>query len=150
MLEQVLRHIRTFFQYMFQTAEDITATEIEVTDGQQFLPGQYVYVCGSVLNDGVYQLDAVAGDMLEMQGLTPETPSDVVVYGLAIPKALLDVVTEIEAYVEKNPDGVQSESLGDYSVSYGGGQAGASWENAFAGKLSQWRRLPGNVPYCGR
>ncbi len=150
MLERVLRHIRTFFQHIDQTAEEIIATGVEVSDGQAYKPGQYVYICGSVLNDGVYQITAIAGDVLEMTGLTPEDTDDVTVYGLAIPPSLLTVVAEIESYVAKNPDGVQSESLGDYSVSYSGGAGGTSWEGAFAGRLSQWRRVHGDIPQCRR
>jgi hypothetical protein len=99
---------------------------------------------GSVFNDGVYQMT----DNLELA----DEIFDGSIWLMAIPKAFLDLVKDIEDWQKKNGSvdsaamsPFNSESFGGYSYSKGSGKSGegtgASWQGAYASRLNIWRKL---------
>lgn len=102
---------------------------------------QYFRIVGSVFNDGVHQYT----DSLV---LTDEVFKGSVNL-MAIPKAVLDLSGEIDAWITKYGDAASSpytsESFGGYSYSKSGtgssGGNGSSWQSAFASKLNKWRKI---------
>ena len=78
--------------------------------------------------------------------LTDETFTGAV-WALAIPRAVLKIANEIDAWQQKNGAAAaspyQSESFGGYSYSMRAqsGESGAGWKDAFAGRLSDWRKI---------
>lgn len=135
MIENVLAYLRNFF--VVKSA----ASEWEIKGGAIDVPflidGQYFRIMGSVLNDGVYRYPA--------EGLKNETFYGTV-YGLAIPKALLDLISEIEEWQSANGKAAaapyQSESFGGYSYTLkGDAETAASWQTAFAARLNAWRKI---------
>lgn len=110
--------------------------------------GQYYRILGSVFNDGVHQYGH------ESDGELEDETFDGAVWALAIPKAVINLATEIAEWQTKygavgsaamSP--FNSESFGGYSYSKsaGGGSSGASgasgWKAAFASRLNAWRKL---------
>lgn len=104
---------------------------------------QYFRIAGSVFNDGVHQYPA--------EDLHDEV-FDGAVWLMAVPKAVLDLAAEIEAWQAKygGADSAAmspftSESFGGYSYSKGSGSDGSgssgSWQSAFASRLNQWRKI---------
>lgn len=139
MLEQVLQYLRNWFL----APNGIYAGTFTVEGGSLVLPflqtGQYFRVIGSVFNDGVYQYPPEQLKNEKFNGI---------VWALAVPKAVLDLVEEITTWQEKNGEAAtgpyQSESFGGYTYakavdSETGGAM--TWERTFAGQLSQWRKL---------
>ena len=139
MLEQVLMHLKNWFLVPGGIHEGTYTIE----DGGIALPflanGQYFRICGSVFNDGLHQYPA--------SDLKAET-FDGTVWALAVPQAVIDLATEIEAWQKKNGDAsvspYQSESFGGYSYSkatdsVSGGAV--TWQSAFRGRLNAWRKL---------
>lgn len=101
--------------------------------------GQYFRIVGSVFNDGLHEYPATE--------LTDET-FDGAVWALAVPRAVVELAAEIEAWQEKNGDAAaspyQSESFGGYQYSKAADAktGGAlTWEGAFRARLNQWRKL---------
>lgn len=143
MLEQVLRHLNNWF---LVEIHDGTFT---VENGSIALPflltNQYFRIVGSVLNDGLHQYPAV--------DLTDETFTGSV-WALAVPKAVIELSVEIEAWQEKNGEAVaspyQSESFGGYSYTKrsAGIDSGTlnGWQDAFRGRLNDWRKIKGVEP----
>ena len=143
MLEQVLRHLNNWF------IVEIHGGAFTVENGSITLPflqtNQYFRICGSVFNDGLHQYNVL--------DLTDETFNGTI-WALAIPKAVIDLSKEIEKWQEKNGEAVaspyQSESFGGYSYtkrsagSDGGTLSG--WQDAFRGRLNNWRKLKGVEP----
>lgn len=124
--------------------DDIHADTYTITDGALSLPflidGQYFRIVGSVLNDGVYMYDSA----LQLQD---ETFTGTV-WAMRIPQSVVDLATEIDAWIQKNGEAVaspyQSESWGGYSYSLksGGTESGSvSWKSVFGGSLNRWRKL---------
>ena len=139
MLEQVLMHLKNWFLVPGGIHEGTYTIE----DGGIALPflanGQYFRICGSVFNDGLHQYPA--------SDLKAET-FDGAVWALAVPQAVIDLATEIEAWQTKNGDAsvspYQSESFGGYSYSKSTDSASGgavTWQSAFRSRLSAWRKL---------
>ena len=143
MLEQVLRHLNNWFLV------DIHEGTFTVENGGIALPflqnGQYFRICGSVFNDGLHQYPVI--------DLTDETFTGTV-WALAVPKAVVTLSTDIAAWQEKNGEAVaspyQSESFGGYSYTKrsAGSDSGTlnGWQDAFRGRLNDWRKLKGVGP----
>ena len=143
MLEQVLRHLNNWFLV------EIHEGTFTVENGSITLPflltNQYFRIVGSVLNDGLHQYPAV--------DLTDETFTGSV-WALAVPKAVIDLSVEIEAWQEKNGEAVaspyQTESFGAYSYTKRSARNDSGtlngWQDAFRGRLNDWRKLKGVEP----
>lgn len=134
MLEQILAYLHDDF-----AKQTLPEQEWTITDGTMEVPGalsgQYVRIIGSVLNDGVYQYP--------MTGLTDETFIGTVQL-LAIPKAVLALVDEIQAWCKKNqPTAFTSESFGGYSCSRATDSSGvpAGWQKVFELRLAPYRKM---------
>lgn len=143
MLETILMHIHNWFPSggypLKQDTRNKGTHEIVAGDlkGSRLKPGQYYRIRGSVFNDGLHQYPA--GDLID------ET-FDGEVWALAIPKAVISLSEEVEAWREKNPETDKtSESFGGYSYTRsGGGAIGSSalsgWQGVFASRLNAYRR----------
>ena len=143
MLEQVLRHLNNWFLV------EIYEGTFTVENGSIALPflqnNQYFRVCGSVFNDGLHQYPAA--------DLTDETFTGTV-WALAVPKAVVTLSEDIAAWEKKNGEAAaspyQSESFGGYSYTKrsAGSDGGTlnGWQDAFRGRLNDWRKLKGVEP----
>lgn len=143
MLEQVLRHLNNWFLV------EIREGTFTVENGSITLPflqtNQYFRICGSVFNDGLHQYPAA--------DLTDETFTGTV-WALAVPKTVVTLSEDIAAWQEKNGEAVaspyQSESFGGYSYTKrsAGSDSGTlnGWQDAFHGRLNDWRKLKGVEP----
>lgn len=138
MLERVLIHIHNWFDCGWYDGK------WQVLDGCLDLPflqdGQYYRIIGSVFNDGLHQYPS--------DDLKDETFCGLIC-PLAIPKQVIELAEEIEAWQEKNGEQAdspyQSESFGGYSYSKGSSSSDdnglSGWQKAFAGRLNPWRKL---------
>ena len=152
MLQQICEHIHNYF------IKDVQSGVHEIADGMISLPlldGQRFLIKGSVLNDGVYtyhDTGCTNDDDTAEAGLQDETFTGTIC-GLAVPPAVISLSGEINAWVEKYGDIVnspyQSESvIGVYSYTKAGGRANgigndnaASWQDAFRDQLNRWRKV---------
>lgn len=143
MLEQVLRHLNNWF--LVEMHEGTFTVENGSITLPFLLTNQYFRIVGSVFNDGLHKYPAV--------DLTDETFTGTV-WVLAVPKAVVALAEDIAAWQEKNGAAVespyQSESFGGYSYtkrSVGSdGSALNGWQDAFRGRLNDWRKLKGVEP----
>lgn len=110
-------------------------------DGDFLQDGQYIRICGSLFNDGVYKYPC--------EDLKDET-FDGAVWSLRIPPAIVRLSEDIDNWVEKYQDAAnspyQSESFKGYSYSKagtgtGGGGSNATWQTVFADQLNRWRKI---------
>lgn len=125
----------------FETA--IYDGRFSVTEGNlnaDFLQnGQFFRIVGSIYNDGVYQYPTNELVEEEFEGT---------VWAMAVPKAVIALAEEIDAWNTKYGAGVnspfQSESFGGYSYAKGttaSGKAINGWQDAFASRLNRWRKI---------
>lgn len=138
MLETVLQNLNNWFL----VPDGVHAGEFTVQGGQLTLPflqtGQYFRVVGSVFNDGLHQYPVA--------DLTDETFTGSV-WALAVPKAVIELAEEIDAWQTKNgdPGPFTSESFGGYSYSKATNASGmpVGWQDVFKSRLNDWRRIRG-------
>ena len=138
MLETVLQNLNNWFL----VPDGVHAGEFTVQSGQITLPflqtGQYFRVVGSVFNDGLHQYPVA--------DLTDETFTGSV-WALAVPKAVIELAEEIDAWQTKNgdPGPFTSESFGGYSYSKATNASGMAvgWQDVFKSRLNDWRRIRG-------
>lgn len=138
MLETVLQNLNNWFL----VPDGVHAGEFTVQGGQIPLPflqtGQYFRVVGSVFNDGLHQYPVA--------DLTDETFTGSV-WALAVPKAVIELAEEIDAWQTKNgdPGPFTSESFGGYSYSKATNASGMAvgWQDVFKSRLNDWRRIRG-------
>lgn len=138
MLATVLDYLRNWFL----VPNGIHCGTYTVQNGDITLPflqkGQYFRIVDSVFNDGVYKYGEFP--------LQDETFTGCVC-ALAIPKAVLELAQEIEAWQAKNGSVAsgpyQSESFGGYSYTLKSGTEGGavSWQDAFSDRLNLWRKI---------
>ena len=112
------------------------------TFDETYLVGQYIRVYNSILNDDVYKIVTVnSGSLVVEEDLIDETVADSSIYiaALAPPNTFLRLVAEIVASIEEDgaTDGIASETIDNYSISYKGD---GSWVSAFNKKINKWRR----------
>lgn len=145
MLEQLLMCLNNWFLL----PDGVHAGTYSVEQGGITLPflrdGQYFRIIGSIFNDGLHQYPC--------SDLTDETFTGSV-WALAVPKAVIDLSAEIEAWQKKNGEAVaspyQSESFGGYSYTKRGAKNDSGtlsgWQDAFRIRLNNWRKLKGVEP----
>ena len=139
MLETVLQHLNNWFL----VPDGVHAGEFTVQDGQLTLSflqtGQYFRVVGSVFNDGLHQYPAADLTDEEFTGA---------VWALAVPKAVIELAGEIDAWQTKNgePGPYTSENyFGQYSYTKATNASGMAvgWQDVFKSRLNDWRRIRG-------
>lgn len=139
MLEQVLEYLHNYFIIPHGVHEGVYT----ITDGKLDLPfllkGQYFRIFGSVFNDGLHQYT----DGMALH-LTDET-FDGTIWALAIPRAVTELASEIEAWEAKNAADTPfvSESFGGYSYSRATNSKGqpSGWQDVFASRLAPYKKL---------
>jgi len=146
MIGQVCAYIHNYFNEDPVTGKAlIYPGKYTIQDGSITLPflqyGQYFRVFGSKFNDGVHEY----GD-----ALTDET-FEGVIWEMRPPQAFLDMVAEIEDWMDKYGDTMhnpyQSEDvIGVYrytkmTTGKVTGDYIATWQNVYKDQLKEWRKL---------
>lgn len=139
MLEEVLRYVNNRFE---RNAWDGTFSVAGgVLDADGILEGQYYWVEGSVLNDGLHLHPA--GDLRDEKW-------DGRIVALAVPRAVAELADEISQWCEANAQALaspyQSESFGGYSYTKASAAQGAetpaaAWQLHFGARLRPYRKL---------
>lgn len=132
----------------FDKAQPKFFGKIVIEDGkitnQEFLdaikPNQYFRIVGSIFNDGVY--------CFKEELILEDETFDGAIWLMAVPKAVLELATEIENWQTEYGNALnspfQSESFGGYSYSKASGKNGGgavTWQDAFATRLNLYRRI---------
>ncbi len=142
MISQIMDYCKNHFARSYEYGTfNIVADGIEGTFSEKYVAGQYVWIKDSFINDGVYKILTVESNKLTLDTeLLPEsTQENILLFGCSPVKGFLDLVTDIQAYVQNGAkDGIASERIDDYSVAYSGN---GSWTNAFSSRLAQYRRM---------
>lgn len=145
MLTQVCQYLRNWFERTKYVGDfTIASGELTYRDGSALplLSGQYYRIVGSILNDGVHQVEE-EGNPLKDESFTGS------VWSMAVPPDFLTLVGDIGEWVEANAAAInspyQSESFAGYSYSkgYAGGNGtdAITWQSQFAARLAPWRKI---------
>lgn len=145
MLEQILKELHNWFRVR-DGAGGIHPGTYTIDGGGIALPflqnGQYFRIMGSVFNNGLHRYGP------DMEALEDETFQGAV-WALAVPKAVVELAGEIEAWQEKYgavmDSPYTSESFGGYSYTKASGAGDSTgsggWQAAFRARLDPYRKL---------
>lgn len=136
-LHDICLQVNNFFTKTVEVTE-LTFIGNKITNfSNDYLIGQYVHVEGSVLNDGVYKITNITATEITVNTSFVTEASKCTLYGLAIPKAFLELAEQI---IQNGAEGnAQSETVSRYSVNHGAG--GNGWQNVYKNALNKWRKL---------
>lgn len=146
MISELCAELRNYFLRDYVNPEQyMHSGSFVIANGEmQSLPflkqNQFYRIIGSTFNDGVHQYGVD-------NGLIDET-FDGAIWEMFVPKEVVDLSAEIQDWISKNADTInspyQSESFGGYSYTKAiasTGKLSTDWQSHFAGKLNRWRRL---------
>lgn len=150
MLTQICQYLRNWFDHdshknRLPYWEGTFTVEGGVLVGfaDRLISGQYYRITDSLMNDGVHQWP--------LEGLNDEVFTGTV-QSMSIPPEIIELDTEIPAWIEAHQDAInspyQSESFGGYSYSLRGsgsaqssGNGSVSWESQYEARLAPWRKI---------
>lgn len=138
MLEQVLLSLRNWFVADKRTGRvRIEGGSLVPPAGLDLKDGQYIRITGSTFNDGLHRWPCTGMTDEEFVGT---------VWALAVPKAVIDLAEEIEAWQTEHAEELDSpyasESFGGYSYTRVGGDGSPiTWRQQFKARLDPWRKL---------
>ena len=142
-MERILKYLNNYF-YSFGKRGEFEANRnvLNVKDG--FYLGQYIKVCGSNFNDGVYRIVGTEDSGICLDRALNKETFNGVIFGLKVPKNLQELNFKIESYIESNSNNnFVSESFGDYSYTRTTGRNGGllTWQEAFREELKPYRKM---------
>lgn len=148
-MEEILNYINNYF-YKFGVIGTFRIIDNKIYLQGNYYKNQYIYIKGSVLNDGIYQVKEIVDGELVFDGLDDEK-FDGAIYSLQVPKKLMEKVTEIIEFKTKNkPSGMQSESFGGYSYTRASVNGKPmTWKDIYNDDLSPYRKIynyPNRIP----
>ncbi len=138
MLEELLRALRNWFVRDKATGRiRVEGGALVPPEGLALADGQYIRVTGSVFNDGLHRWPCTGMADEEFVGT---------VWALAVPRAVVDLADEIEAWQTEHTEELDSpyasESFGGYSYTRVGGDGSPiTWRQQFKARLDPWRKL---------
>lgn len=144
MLEAVLIHLKNWFVVPRGVRSGMYTIKNNTLVLDYLQNGQYYRICGSIFNDGLHKY----GDV----DLKDETFYGTV-WALAVPRRIVEIAEEIEAWQSKNGDAVNSlftsESFGGYSYTKATDSktgSTATWETVFRSQLNPYRKMRETAP----
>lgn len=134
MLTNLLNYLNNHF---------IIDSRVGTTDGykitvvnHKLLVGQYIQVAQSRLNDGTHKILSIEGNDIYVESQLLAEVDSFAVYGLAVPRVLVELATTIDYNRE-----VKQESLGDWSATY------KSWQEQYSMQLKPYKRVYSDLPF---
>ena len=141
-MEEILRYLNNYF-FRFKETGKFIIKDNKVTGLKgKYLKGQYLLIEGSTLNDGVIEIISTVNDEIILEKPFNEE-FEGVIYSLAIPQAIINLVEEIDTWkMENKKTDIISESFEGYSYTRANsnGQV-ATWKDVFKEELRGYRKI---------
>ena len=144
MMEYCNNHFLISVENIEITFVDTTGVyTIEGDFAETYLAGQYIYISGSILNDGAYKISIVATGVLTVVELVlAEVSGDTDLFGCKVPKAFITLSSEIDTWNTDNAAkaGTAAEKIDDYQINFFATvSSGGGWIKAFESRLIQYK-----------
>ena len=161
MLTELCAYLKNWFETEMLYGDFVISNGVVTYADGTALPlqeGQYYRIIGSIFNDGVYASSTNTHEAsTSLDNASWELKNEAFngsIWALAIPKEVIALAGEIEAWKAKYEGAdsaalspYNSESFGGYSYSKSGGGSSSSgsgaggWQGAFANKLARYRKV---------
>lgn len=140
--------------YFYKTYEhDTFSIQNGVIDSKGiYLVNQYIKIEGSILNDGVYKIESMTNNKINIASLQDEI-FEGCIFGLAVPNGFVSLSEKVKEYLDNpktKPTDISSESFNNYSWSKGKKANGANitWNDVFQDDIYSYRQLYDNKRKC--
>ncbi len=150
MLYEVMNNINNHFVNSKEKNKLIIVSdgiESESNFKEVYLPGQYILIKNSVLNDGVYKVLSFNSNKITVkEALQAENIESICIFGLAVPKTFITLVENIESWQNKNSCnvGISSEKIDDYQINYSN-NGSKGYLSAFKNQLNTYRKMYSDI-----
>ncbi len=143
-LEVLMQECNNYFYNTWEKDKFAISNGVITTRGK-YLVNQYIKIEGSILNDGVYKVESMAGNKINITGLSDEI-FEGCIFGLKAPKGFIDLSEKIKVYLDNPkvvPSDISSESFNNYSWSKGKKSNGANitWNDIFVDDIRSFRQI---------
>jgi len=132
MLTAVLENLNNYFIKTYERQSIVFDGSTILGTDNDYLVGQYICIDKSILNDGVYKVTGISPLTVDADLLDEEVIC--YIFGLAIPKTIIDLFAKINM----DNEGIKSESQGNRSVTY---DNNSSWAMKYNSMLGMYRRI---------
>lgn len=139
MIGQVLQYLNNYFEDTVESFDEVVVDGVLGSFSEYYVAGMYIHLRNSRLNDGVYKIVSATTTKITVEEtlIAEKDPNALyTVFGLSIPRDLITIIAEIEAFTPS--DGAVSESIDDYSISYNGD---GSWQSVYKNKLARYKKV---------
>lgn len=118
----------------------------------KYLPNQYIKIEGSILNDGIYKIEKMDNDKINIASLQDEV-FEGCIYGLAVPKGFIELSEKVNEFLQNpksTPTNISSESFNNYSWSKGKKVNGANitWNDVFIDDIRAYKQIYDSKRRC--
>lgn len=140
-IELLMKECNNYF-YRWKETNTFIIDNNSITVIGKYLVGQYIRIEGSIMNDGVYQVESQEDNKIIVIGLTDEV-FEGTIYGLVVPKDFTTLSDKIEEYNTNNvTSSKSSEGFNNYSVSYATDKNGKplQWQEMFKNEIDTYRQ----------
>jgi len=141
-IESLMKECNNYF-YKWKESDIFTIDNNSIAIVGVYLPSQYVRIVGSIMNDGVYQVETYTSGTITILGLNNEV-FEGSIYGLSVPKDFIELEIKIETYNDKNViSNKSSEGFNNYSVGYAKDKNGKplQWQEIFKSDINIFRQM---------
>ena len=145
MITEVMNHLNNHFIHSYESISLVISKHtISGEFGKTYIAGQYIYILGSILNDGAYKITEVDGDTITLDATLQAETSSCTLWGCRIPTDFISIVADITAFHTANSgnENVAAEKVGNHSVTYVSG-ADNTWQSVFRKRLNRYRKMHG-------
>lgn len=141
-MEEVLRYLNNYF-FRFKETGKFTIKDNKITGLKgNYLNSQYLLIEGSVFNDGVIEVvSSINGEITLEKPFNEEFEG--IVYSLAIPQTIINLVEEINAWKRDNKKtDIITESFEGYSYTRANSNGQIiTWKDIFKEELRGYRKI---------
>ncbi len=147
MIAEVMKFCNNYFvrssetlTLSFDSATKTISSTIDFVE--KYIPGQYINITNSFLNDTVYKIASVTSNtIVVVEELLDEATVECKLEGLAPSKDFLSIATKIKADVDSDKYSDVSEiKRGDTTIKYGD-KAKSSWEEDYKKSLAPYIKV---------
>ena len=123
-----------------------------ISSNGKYLVNQYIKIEGSILNDGVYKIEKMDNDKINIASLQDEI-FEGCIYGLAVPKGFIELSEKVNEFLvdpKAKITDISSESFNNYSWSKGKKSNGANitWNDVFIDDVRAFKQIYDSKRKC--
>lgn len=146
-MEQVLSYLNNYF-YRFAEAGEYSINSNRITIRGQYAAGQYIRVCNSIMNDGVWKVLSVGSNTITLENNMIDEIFVGTIYSLGVPVDVIKIKEKKDIFEKRNDNNKieVSEKFAEYSSQKATTKEGSivRWYDVYKQELKKYRKMSDN------